>query len=345
MTEQTATIPETLERQRLDKVVSLILPDVSRAAAAKAIAEGLVSLDGVVVTRASQKVRAGQALIFTPAVPEPLSAAPEDIPLDVVFEDDHVAVLHKAPGMVVHPAKGHPSGTLVNALMHRWRGDPEEDGALRFGVVHRLDQGTSGLMVVARTPAAAEALQRQFQERTIRKVYMAFVTGVPKADHGRIDKPLTRHPTNRKRFTGSRGEGKDARTDWALVDRGRSVSLLAVRIHTGRTHQIRVHLSEGGFPIVGDELYAARWLNRIANRGERNLCQRARRPMLHAALLSFTHPTTGEALTFKAPPPPDMADLAGRFLPEEGLAVLADPALALPLLDQAKLGSFTVRSD
>ena len=333
MAEHTTTIPEKLERQRLDKVVSLILPDVSRAAAAKAIAEGLVSLDGVVITRASQKVRAGQALVFTPATPEPLSAAPEDIPLDMVFEDDHIAVLHKAPGMVVHPARGHPSGTLVNALMHRWRGDPEGDGALRFGVVHRLDQGTSGLMVLARTPAAAGHLQRQFQERTIRKVYVAFVAGVPKADHGRIDNSLTRHPTDRKRFTGSRGEGREARTDWALVDRGRAISFLAVRIHTGRTHQIRVHLSEHGFPIVGDDLYGGRWLNRIANRGERNLCQRARRPMLHAALLSFTHPATNEPLTFKAPPPPDMADLASRFLPEEGLAVLADPAMALPLLD------------
>ncbi|MFH1532898.1 MAG: RluA family pseudouridine synthase [Pseudomonadota bacterium] len=326
-------VPPELADQRLDKVLSELLPDVSRASAAAAIGEGFVTVDGVTISKASHKVRAGQTLNITPVELESLSAAPEDLPLDVVFEDAHIAVLRKAPGMVVHPAKGHPSGTLVNALMHRWRGDPEEDGALRFGVVHRLDQGTSGLMVVARTPAAGEALQRQFQERTVRKIYLALVAGVPKDDTGTIDKPLARHPTDRKRFTGSRGGGRDARTDWAMVDRGRGVSLFAVRIHTGRTHQIRVHLSEAGFPIIGDDLYGGRWLNRVGNRGEKSYCQRARRPMLHSALLSFTHPATGEDLTFTAPPAADMADLAGRILPEDGLAVLADPTLALPLLE------------
>ena len=326
-------VPPELAGQRLDKILSELLPEVSRAAAAAAIAAGFVTVDGVTVSKASHKVRGGQALTFTPVEPESLSAAPEDLPLDVAFEDAHIAVIRKAPGMVVHPAKGHPSGTLVNALMFRWRGDPETDGALRFGVVHRLDQGTSGLMVVARTPAAGDALQRQFQERTVHKVYLALVAGVPRDDTGRIDKPLARHPTDRKRFTGSRGDGREARTDWALVDRGQGVSLLAVRIHTGRTHQIRVHLSEGGFPIIGDDLYGGRWMNRIGHHGERSSCHRAHRPMLHAALLSFAHPATGEALTFAAPPPPDMADVAGRILPEDGLAVLADPTLALPLLE------------
>jgi len=326
-------VPAELGGQRLDKVLSELLSDVSRAAASAAIAEGLVTVAGVVVSKASHKVHAGQTLTFTPVEIESMSAAPEDLPLDVAFEDAHIAVIRKAPGMVVHPAKGHPSGTLVNALMYRWRGDPEEDGALRFGVVHRLDQGTSGLMVVARTPAAGEALQRQFQERTVHKVYMALVAGVPKDDTGRIDKPLARHPTDRKRFTGSRGGGRDARTDWAMVDRGRGVSLFAVRIHTGRTHQIRVHLAEAGFPIIGDDLYGGRWLNRIGNRGEKSYCQRAHRAMLHAAYLGFIHPATGEALTFMAPPPADMADVAGRILPEDGLAALADPRLALPLLE------------
>ena len=327
------TVPTELAGQRLDKVLSELIPDASRSAAAAAISEGLVTVDGAVVSKASHKVRGGQTLTFVPVEVESLSAAPEDIPLDVAYEDEHIAVIRKAPGMVVHPAKGHPSGTLVNALMYRWRGDPEDDGALRFGIVHRLDQGTSGLMVVARTPKAGEALQRQFQERTVRKVYMTLVAGVPKNDTGRIDKPLARHPTVRKRFTGSRAGGKDARTDWAMVDRGRGVSLFAVRIHTGRTHQIRVHLAEGGFPIVGDELYCGHWLNRVGNRGEKNYCRRARRPMLHAAILEFTHPATNELLTFTAPPPPDMIDVASRILPEEGLAALADPTLALPLLE------------
>lgn len=326
-------VPPELSGHRLDKVLAELLGSVSRSAAAAAIAAGLVTVEGVACGKASYKVSVGQALTFVPVETEPLSAAPEDLPLDVSYEDAHLAVIRKAPGMVVHPAKGHPSGTLVNALMHRWRGDPEGDGALRFGVVHRLDQGTSGLIVVARTPAAGEALQRQFQDRTVRKIYLALVTGVPKEDAGRIDNPLGRHPTDRKRFTGSRGGGREARTDWALVDRGRGVSLLAVRIHTGRTHQIRVHLAEAGFPIIGDDLYGGRWLNRVNNRGEKSYCQRARRPMLHAALLSLTHPDTGEYLTFTAPPAGDMADLAKRILTEEGLATLADPARALPLLE------------
>ncbi len=325
-------VPPELAGQRLDKALSELLPDISRSAAAAAIAAGQVTVGGVTISKASHKVSAGQALTFVPVEVESLSAAPEDLPLDVVFEDAQIAVIRKAPGMVVHPAKGHPTGTLVNALMHRWRGDPEKDGALRFGVVHRLDQGTSGLMVVARTPAAGQALQRQFQERTVRKVYLALVVGVPNEDTGRIDKSLARHPTDRKRFTGSRGEGRNAHTDWAMVDRGQGISLFAVRIHTGRTHQIRVHLAEAGFPIVGDDLYGGRWLNRIGNRGEKSYCNRARRPMLHAAYLAFTHPTTGEELVFSAPPAPDMADVAGFILPEDGLAALADPLRVLPLL-------------
>jgi len=331
-----AVVPPSLSGQRVDKVLAELLDGVSRSAAAAAVAAGLVTVDGVSVSRASRKVTAGQALTFTPVEVVPLSAAAEDLPLDVAFEDAHLAVIRKAPGMVVHPSKGHPSGTLVNALMHRWRGDPGADGALRFGVVHRLDQGTSGLMVVARTPSAGEELQRQFQERTVRKVYMALVVGVPGDDAGVITKKLARHPTDRKRFTGSRGDGRDARTDWALVDRGRMVSLLAVRIHTGRTHQIRVHLAEEGFPIVGDDLYGGRWLNRVNNRTEKNYCRRARRPMLHAALLGFTHPFTGEALTFTAPPAGDMADLAKRLLTADGLAALADPTSALPLLENVR---------
>jgi len=327
-----AVVPPALSGQRLDKALAELLDGVSRSAAAASVAAGLVTVDGVVVSKASHRVTAGQALTCTPVEAEPLSAAAEDLPLDVAHEDEHLAVIRKAPGMVVHPAKGHPSGTLVNALMHRWRGDPAADSALRFGVVHRLDQGTSGLMVVARTPAAGEELRRQFRERTVRKVYMALVVGIPRADAGIIMKPLARHPTDRKRFTGSRGEGRDARTDWALVDRGRGVSLLAVRIHTGRTHQIRVHLAEEGFPIVGDDLYGGRWLNRINNRTEKNCCRRARRPMLHAALLGFAHPADRAPRVFTAPPPGDMTDLAKRVLPEDGLAALADPTRALPLL-------------
>jgi 23S rRNA pseudouridine1911/1915/1917 synthase len=328
-----SVVPVELGGQRLDKVLAELLPGVSRNAVAAAIAAGLVTVNGVAVTKASHKVPAGATLTYVPVEVESLSAAPEDLPLDVAFEDEHLAVIRKAPGMVVHPAKGHPSGTLVNALMYRWRGDPDGDGALRFGVVHRLDQGTSGLMVVARTPAAGEGLQRQFQERTVRKVYLALVVGVPKEDTGRIDRALARHPTDRKRFTGSRAGGRDARTDWAMVDRGRGISLFAVRIHTGRTHQIRVHLAEEGFPLVGDDLYGGRWLNRIGNRGEKSICNRARRPMLHAAYLAFTHPATGEELVFHAAPTADMIDLAGRILPEDGLAALLDPPRVLPLLE------------
>lgn len=326
-------VPPELDGARLDRALALLLPGVSRAAAAASIDAGLVMVDGAAVTKASLKVREGQALTFEAVPPEPLSAAPEDLPLDVRFEDPHLAVICKAAGMVVHPAKGHASGTLVNALMHRWRGDPSGEGALRFGVVHRLDQGTSGLLVVARTPAAREALQAQFQARTVRKIYLALAVGVPKDPAGRLDAALARHPADRKRFTGRRDEGRAACTDWALVDSCRGVSLLAVRLLTGRTHQIRVHLAEAGFPIVGDDLYGGRWLNRIPAPVEQALCRRARRPMLHAALLGFSHPATGEELTFTAAPPGDFTDLATRLLPADALEFLKAPGRAFDLLE------------
>ena len=304
----TLEVTADLDGIRLDKGLSQLLPSTTRSTIVKAIAARLVLIDGIPADKASRKLRKGEQLIFREAPSQAMSAAPEDIPLQVVFEDEHLAVIDKPAGLVVHPARGHATGTLVNALVHRWQ-MREGDANLRFGIVHRLDKGTSGLLVVGRTADTVHQLQKQFQDRTVVKRYLAIVVGVPKVDSGSIDTSLMRHPRDRKRFTGKGDHGKEAHTEWTLVSMGAGISLLEVAIHTGRTHQIRVHLSEAGFPVLGDETYGGHWLNRIQPRPTRDLCRQIRRPMLHSAILSFQHPATGERMTFRSSPPPDMQRL------------------------------------
>ncbi len=282
---------------RLDKFLAQELPELSRNQAQQLIASGHVTINGN-PAKPSTKLAAGtEILVATSTVDEPQTPpATEDILLDILYEDDAVLVINKPAGLVVHPATGHTTDTLVNALLHHCPQLATLDPT-RPGIVHRLDRDTSGVMVVAKTAASVEALQRQFKSRTVEKFYLALVHGTPRSSEGVIDVPLGRHPTLRQKFA-PRPNGKPARTHYWLEEQFANFSLLRVKLETGRTHQIRVHLTWLGHPIVGDTVYGHK-KNRL----------RLSRQFLHAQSLSFQHPTTGTLCSFTAPLPAELDDL------------------------------------
>ena len=275
--------------------------DESRSRLAELVREGRVTVDGRRVARASSRVRAGQRFVVAVPPPAPIEAVAQAIPLDVVYEDDDVIVVNKPPGMVVHPAPGHPDGTLVNALLHHCGGALDVGGALRPGIVHRIDKDTSGLIVCSRTDRAHQHLQGQFAAHTVEREYRALcahTTGPALADETRFETGHTRHPTDRKRFTGRHGGARHAVTHVRVLERFvRGAVYVACHLETGRTHQIRVHLSEAGHPLLGDTLYGGRAAARSSRMG---------RQALHAATLGFVHPD-GRVLRFEAPLPDDFA--------------------------------------
>jgi 23S rRNA pseudouridine1911/1915/1917 synthase len=284
--------------ERIDRILSARPLGFSRAALQGWIAEGRVLLDGV-ATRASARPRAGAKVIVQPAPPPPSEALPEDIPLELLHVDDELAVLMKPAGLVVHPAPGHPQGTLVNALRFHLQvreGDPQ-----RPGIVHRLDRDTSGVMVVARSAAAREGLIAQFKRHDIERAYLAIATGHPQAQ--RLDTLHGRHPVDRKRFTTRVSEGKRAVTELEPVERLHGASLVRCTLHTGRTHQIRVHLSELGHPLLGDQVYGKPSRDPKVRAAELAIGRQA----LHAQVLGFVHPVSGEVMRFVAEPPLDFA--------------------------------------
>jgi 23S rRNA pseudouridine1911/1915/1917 synthase len=301
------SVDESVAGQRVDAAVSG-LADVSRAQVQRWIEAGRVRVEGEVV-RASRKLALGETIEALPVEPVEMALEPEPIPLVVLYEDADVIVIDKPAGLVVHPAPGHPHGTLVNALLHHCGDLAGIGGVLRPGIVHRLDRGTSGVLVAAKHDAAHQHLARQFAEHSIDRVYRAFVRGLPRAGSGRIDRPIGRHPRDRKRMSVETRAGRASATRWRVLRRFRvsGVSELEIRPETGRTHQIRVHLSSAGLPLVGDVVYG-RARGAQATLG---------RPALHAARLGFEHPTTGRFLAFEAPLPEDLIELVAALGPEE----------------------------
>lgn len=283
---------------------------VPRAQARRWIEADRVRLAGA-PARASHRLHEGEVLEVDPPEPVAHSLEPEAIPLAILHEDADLIVLDKPAGLVVHPAPGHSSGTLVNALLHHCRDLAGIGGVLRPGIVHRLDQGTSGVLVAAKRDAAHVALAAQFREHTVERVYLALVRGLPGAASGRVDRPVGRHPQDRKRMSVRSSAGREAVTDWRVARRfaASGVSLLEVRPATGRTHQIRVHLASTGLPIVGDPVYG---------RGGPSLG--LARPALHARVLGFVHPRSGERMRFEAPPPEDFARALAALAAREGAA-------------------------
>jgi 23S rRNA pseudouridine1911/1915/1917 synthase len=287
--------------ERLDSFLAAALPDRSRSQLQKLIKDGHVTGPAGAL-RASTAVKAGQR--FTIALPEPApaTAVAEDLPLPILYEDSDLVVVDKPAGMVVHPAAGHSSGTVVNALLHHVEDLSGIGGELRPGIVHRLDRGTSGVMIAAKNDAAHQELSRQFHDREVEKEYIALVWGVVHAGR-RIDAPIGRDPGDRQKMSTRARRARSAvtRITWALNLRG--VSLIHVAIHTGRTHQIRVHLSAIGHPVVGDATYGG--VHRRVAQDVRAV-QRLERPFLHAARLVFTHPTDGRRMEFESPLPADL---------------------------------------
>ena len=274
--------------QRLDHWLHARLPGYSRARIQEWIKAGRVRVKGA-AARASQAVRAGDSVEVQPADPTPLKAAAEDIPLRVLYEDDAVVAIDKPAGMVVHAGAGVHSGTLVNALLHRFSTLSALGGELRPGIVHRLDRLTSGVLLVARNDAAHQKLAAQFSSRQVEKVYLALVEGHLKTEAGRIERPIARDPVHRTRMTARLAAGRAAWSEYRVVRRFAKFTLLEVRIGTGRTHQIRVHLSSIGHPVVGDTLYGAEAQPGLG------------RFFLHAHRIRFRSPATGEEVTVESP--------------------------------------------
>lgn len=284
--------------------------DIARSRVRRWIDEGRILVDGN-RARASRRLYGGEHLSLCAPPPEPTSLVAEDDPLEVLYEDDQLVVVDKPAGLIVHPGAGQPSGTLANRLLGRYPELGTVGHSMRPGIVHRLDSGTSGVLVVARTAQAYQRLTQQFASRRIDKLYLALVFGRPNPAAGVIEAPLGRHPTLRTRRAVS-PSGRPARTDYQTLASGDPVTLLLLRLHTGRTHQARVHCQHLGHPIVGDETYGGKARGRTYPAPTRKLFEDCDRPALHAWRLELTHPTTGERLRFSASPPRDLTELWAR---------------------------------
>ena len=290
---------------RLDRFLTTVLAGRSRSQVQRLIVSGFVRIDGV-QAHASHILKPGQVVSVDLPEVSASRALAEALPLEVLYQDACLAVINKPAGMVVHPAAGHDTGTLVNALLHHIEGLSGIGGERRPGIVHRLDRGTSGLMVVAKTDAAHEALARQFHDRLVAKEYVALVWGEVAAGR-RIDAPIGRDPVHRQKMSARSRRSREAVTRIVRVEPlGRGVTLVRVAIHTGRTHQIRVHLSSIGHPIVGDALYGG-----VRRRvpGDLRALSHLERPFLHAATLAFRHPTDDQPMTFECPLPRDLEEV------------------------------------
>jgi 23S rRNA pseudouridine1911/1915/1917 synthase len=290
--------------ERLDIWLRAKLPNLSRGAIQRLIEEGHVRVNGKVV-KSTHAPRAGERVDIDFPEPKPAEALPEDIPLDVLFEDETLLVINKPPGLVVHPASGHETHTLVNALLHHCEGELSGIGGVaRPGIVHRLDKDTSGCLVVAKNDDAHLALSAQFASRKVQKTYHAIVCGEIARDRGEIRAAIARHPSHRKCMTVDEEFGRESHTSYSVLQRLRGATLAEALLHTGRTHQIRVHFKFLGHPLVGDSTYGHRQNQKL----EEMTKFHAPRQMLHAFRLSFIHPRSGKRVGFEARRPEDFSD-------------------------------------
>lgn len=284
MTTTKLTISPQMDGQRLDKC----LPDalqLTRSAVQNLLDTQMVTVDGKTVSK-SYKVRAGEEIVVTLPDPEPCAVEPENIPLEIVYEDSDLLVVNKPKGMVVHPAAGNPNGTLVNALLYHCQGSLSGiNGVLRPGIVHRIDKDTSGLLIVAKNDIAHQGLAEQIKAHTFTRIYEAVVCGHLKTREGTVRQPIGRHPTQRKKMAVVAG-GRDAVTHFTVIEEYRGYTHLKLQLETGRTHQIRVHMSHLGHPLAGDTVYGAAPDKRLQGQ------------CLHARVIGFVHPVTGEYMEF-----------------------------------------------
>ena len=317
------TVPNESNGERLDAFLAEASPDeasaelspapgqLSRSAAARLCEDGRVTVCGKVSAK-RQKLRAGDIITVALPAPRPAEAQPEEIPLDVIYEDDDIIVINKPSGMVVHPAAGNPDGTLVNALLaHCGSSLSGIGGVMRPGIVHRIDKDTSGLLVVAKNDASHASLAADIKKHAVRRTYIALLCGAMQEDSGTVDAPIGRHPVDRKKMAVIRDpayRSRDAVTHWQIAERYAGASLVVCRLETGRTHQIRVHMASLGHPVLGDPVYGGEASPIVAQ--NRSLIHGQ---CLHAARLELTHPRTGKIMIFTAPCPTDMQNLIDRM--------------------------------
>jgi 23S rRNA pseudouridine1911/1915/1917 synthase len=317
-TEQSTEIRFTIDKsqigQRLDIFLAQSDAAISRSHVKCIIEEGDVLVNGK-EPKVSQKLKEGDIIVLTQRPPQEATALPQNIHLDIVYEDTAIIVINKPAGMVVHPAPGNPDKTLVNALLFHCHDLSGIGGVLRPGIVHRLDKDTSGLIVAAKSDDAHRQLSAQFEKHEVQKKYLALVWGNTKDKQGEIVKPVGRHTIDRKKMSTNTKRGKEAITFWKVIERYGVATLLGVEIKTGRTHQIRVHLSDLRYPVVGDTVYgnAANRMRDIANPELKAQIKAFNRQALHAAYLSFVHPLTGKRVEFNADMPEDMANLCAQL--------------------------------
>ena len=313
MTILTATVPEELAGMRLDQCLAEMFPDYSRSKLQTWIKDGRVLVDGE-QRKGRDKLDGGEEVELDAEAEPVLEYQAENIPLDIIYEDDSLLIVNKPAGLVVHPAVGNWQGTLVNALLHH---APSLDTLPRAGIVHRLDKDTSGLLMVAKTLQAHNSLVEQLQERTINREYLALVKGWMTAG-GTVDEPIGRHPVDRKR-NAVRRDGKEAITHYRLEQRFKRHTLIRVKLETGRTHQIRVHMAHINYPLVGDPVYGGRFQMPAESSPElAEALRNFKRQALHAAKLGLDHPETGEYCEWEQPMPDDMQNLI-RLLTENEL--------------------------
>jgi 23S rRNA pseudouridine1911/1915/1917 synthase len=294
--------------ERLDRFLAESLPELSRSQVKRLIDEGRVQQDGKPV-KAGARLKGGEDLVISLPEPAPAAAISEEIPLNILYEDPLLVVVNKPAGMVVHPAPGHHQGTLVNALLHHCQDLSGIGGELRPGIVHRLDKGTSGVMVATKNDLAHNHLARQFKDHSITRRYVALVHGLWPEKRGIVDKQIGRHPTQRKKMSSAGRTGRRAVTHWQVLQRFEQdrLTLVELTLETGRTHQIRVHFAEMQRPVVGDPVYGGAGRTKSLSDPElRNLVNRLDRQALHARLLGFIHPESGTYLEFSAPLPEDL---------------------------------------
>ena len=293
-------IAEEQAGQRADVGLALLL-DITRSNMQRLLEDGR-AVKGAKVLKANYKLKAGDEIVVTLPEPQPLDAQPENIPLDIIYEDEDVIVVNKARGMVVHPAAGNYSGTLVNALLYHCKNLSGINGVIRPGIVHRLDKDTSGIMICAKNDEAHLSLSQQIQAKTARRTYLAVVRGNIKTDSGTIETQIARDKVDRKKMAVVKENGREAITDYEVVERFGKYTLVRCKLRTGRTHQIRVHMDYLGYPLVGDPKYSP-MKTPFAIKGQ----------ALHSQTLEFTHPRTGERMRFEAPLPEDMQKIITRL--------------------------------
>lgn len=295
-------IPQEFSGKRADIAFSSLLSGLTRSQIQRLIEEGFVLVEGKPV-KPSKKLNGGELVSVTFPPPESIEAEPEDIPVEIIYEDEDVVVVNKSPGIAVHAGAGIKEGTLVNALLYKCRGLSGIGGKIRPGIVHRLDKDTSGVIVVAKNDSAHQALVNQFKSREVEKKYLALIVGNIKEESGSFTSRIGRHPTDRVKMTTKGKTGREALTLWKVVKRYGDATLVEAAPKTGRTHQIRVHFAENGYPILGDKVYGPR---KYKSDLLESVTKKLGRQALHAAVIGFTHPRSGEYVEFRAPLPEDM---------------------------------------